>query len=147
MHNLRSDVFRAETCEKGSRGLWLPHYEVTRLARTASLAEVASGFYEAQKGSTGCRHTPQIPQAQGPGQTTCTYMWSGVSYSMLRDIHGEKHDHIGCPDYFCCMCDCTVCKRLWWAQGRRHPRECPEHGAEVRAQEEAQIPTRFDKIS
>lgn len=25
-------------------------------------------------------------------------------------------------------CECQTCKRAWWAAGRPHPKDCPEHG-------------------
>lgn len=50
--------------------------------------------------------------------------------SNLRDIHGEQYNppHIGCPDLYCCKCECQTCKRAWFAAGRPHPKDCPEHG-------------------
>jgi hypothetical protein len=49
---------------------------------------------------------------------------------ILRDIHGEVFNHEEpCPDLFCCKCDCTTCKRAWWAAGRPRPQDCPVHGS------------------
>lgn len=48
----------------------------------------------------------------------------------LLDGHGVG-DHgstVGvCPDPFCCPCECTGCKRTWWAAGRPTSRDCPTH--------------------
>jgi hypothetical protein len=50
--------------------------------------------------------------------------------SGLRDIHGigDHGSTIGvCPDPFCCSCECSGCKRTWWAAGRPTSKDCPHH--------------------
>jgi hypothetical protein len=49
----------------------------------------------------------------------------------LTDIHGE-FDHDGCPDPYCCFCECHICKRIWFALGRPRSEDCPKHGAKLR---------------
>ena len=50
-----------------------------------------------------------------------------------RDVHGENdpkvnHEHLSCPDLYCCDCECHTCKRAWFAAGRPKSKDCPDHG-------------------
>lgn len=49
-----------------------------------------------------------------------------------RDVHGAddpkiNHEHLDCPDLFCCDCECHTCKRAWHAAGRPSCHDCPQH--------------------
>lgn len=38
----------------------------------------------------------------------------------MRDVHGEREHHKdeGCPNTAECICECSTCKRAWFADGR-----------------------------
>ena len=50
---------------------------------------------------------------------------------MLRNVHeNDGLEHFGCPDPFCCECECRVCKRAWFALDRPRSVDCPKHGSQ-----------------
>ena len=50
---------------------------------------------------------------------------------MRRSVHdpGEV-EHVGCPDVYCCECECLTCKRAWFAMSRPTAAACPVHGSD-----------------
>jgi hypothetical protein len=56
---------------------------------------------------------------------------SGRKKTTIRiDVHlsDGSNTHLGCPDVYCCECDCKVCKAIWHALERPKPDDCPQHG-------------------